>query len=179
VPKYNLALMPVSKDDEIIMHANQLSKLADKYLLGKESLPHVTLYQFEAEEKEVENIWKKVKMSWQGGLIELEFKEFSCISFDDIIFWVSLLPNNCENLHKLHGLIASALDKPIKKNFDPHMTLINTKNKDYEKDVDTIKKSFKPISDAFVLSLGSSDALGQLTSVIFKCEVKSKMTCKM
>lgn len=179
MPKYNLALTPLSKGDETVKCANQLSKLADKYLLGEESLPHVTLYQFEAEEKAIADIWNRVEKAWKEEPIELEFKEFSCISFDGAIFWTSLLPNNGDKLQKMHSLIAQVLDKPIKKSFDPHMTLFNTKNKNYEKDVDTIKSSYKPISDKFILSLGHSDDTGQLTRIIFKSEVKSKLRCRI
>lgn len=168
MPNYNLALIPISKSDEVIKCANQFSKFADNYLLGKDSLPHITLYQFEADEKEIEDIWKRVKSNWKEKPIELEFKEFSCLSFDGVIFWASLLPNHCEKLHEMHQLIAQVLDKPIKKNFDPHMTLFNTKNKAYENDVDVIKKSYIPISDTFVLSLGRSDDVGQLAKIIFQ-----------
>lgn len=58
------------------------------------------------------------------------------------------------------------------------MTLFDTRNKDYEKDVDVIKASYKSISDAFFLSLGYSDDIGQLTKVLFTHEVKSKIICK-
>ena len=171
MPKYNLALTPVSTGDEIVKCAIQLSKLADKYLIGKDSLPHVTLYQFNAEEKIIDDIWKRVKEAWkEEPPIELEFKEFSCVSFDGVIFWVSLLPNNRDKLHEMHGLIAQVLNKPTKKNFDPHMTLFNTKNKDCEKDVGAIKSFYKPISDVFVLSLGHSDDVGQLTKILFTHE---------
>lgn len=179
MPKYNLALTPVSKGDEAIQCANQLSKLADKYLLSKDSLPHVTLYQFEAEEKEIEDIWRRVEQIWKEEPIELEFKEFSCISFDKTIFWASLLPNKGDELQRMHRLIAELLSKPIREKFDPHMTLFNTKNKDYEKDVDAIKASYKPISDIFVLSLGHSGDVGQLTKILFTHEVKPRVTCKL
>lgn len=163
--KYNLALTPISKNNEVTSYARQLSKLADKYLLGKNSLPHITLYQFEAEAGEIENIWRHVRDLWKKDSIDLEFKEFSCITFDEVIFWVSLLPNNCDQLHRMHQLIAQALGKPIKQNFDPHMTLVNTKNKNYEAHVNILKRSYKPISDRFVLSLGSSDDVGQLVKI--------------
>lgn len=99
MPKYNLALIPVSKGDEAVEYAKQLSELADKYILGKDSLPH--------------------------------------------------------------------------------MTLLNTRNKDYEKDVDSIKKSYNPISDKFVLSLGHSDDVGQLTKILFTLEVKPRLDANL
>lgn len=47
--KYNLALIPVSKGVEAVRFAKKFAGLADKYLLGDNSLPHVTIYQFEYE----------------------------------------------------------------------------------------------------------------------------------
>lgn len=167
MPKYNLALIPLSVENEAFNLANQFAKLADTYLLGKNSLPHVTLYQFEVDESEIASIWKRVCDVWNEAPIRLKFEEFSCITLDNLIFWASLLPDNRNKLHEMHGLIAKILCKPIKENFDPHMTLFNTRNKDYEQDVDELKNSFKPISDEFVLSLGRGDGVGQLTEIIF------------
>jgi 2'-5' RNA ligase len=179
MPKYNLALTPISHGDEVVKCANQFSSMANTYLLGENSLPHVTLYQFEASERLIEDIWKRVNESWKKDLIELKFEEFSCISFDNEIFWTSLLPNNRENLFKMHALIAELLGKPIKSNFDPHMTLFNTKNSDYKNDVELIKSTYKPISDTFVLSLGHSDDVGQLSKIICQYEDKPKVTCRI
>ena len=66
-------------------------------------------------------------------------------------------------LHKMHGRIANFLQLPIKKTFDPHMTLINTHIKNYDKDISLLHDFDKPIIDAFVLSFGCSDNVGQLT----------------
>ncbi len=163
--KYNLALIPASCGNEVIRYANQFAWLADKYLLGVNSLPHVTLYQFEADK--IEDVWKKAKSVWKENSILLNFYKFSCVSFDNYIFWTSLLPDHGDELLRMHRLIAEVLGKPVKENFEPHMTLFNTKNKDYEKEVNELKKSYQPIFDKFVLSLGKCDAIGQLTEIIF------------
>lgn len=165
--KYNLALTPLSKNNEIINCASLFSHLADTYLLGQNSLPHVTLYQFEAEEEIIGRIWQHILDVWCDKPIQLEFKKFGNVTFDNSLFWISLIPNQGGELHKMHKLIAELLDKPIKNNFDPHMTLLNTKNKNYEKNIDMLKKSYIPISDKFVLSLGSRDDAGQLTQIIY------------
>lgn len=47
---FNIALIPTSKNAEIISCAKHFSSIAGQYLLGDASLPHVTLYQFKAEE---------------------------------------------------------------------------------------------------------------------------------
>lgn len=170
VSKYNLALTPISHGDEVVHCANQLAMLADSYLLGKNSLPHITLYHFEAEENKINSIWKRVEDIWVEDLIQLQFEEFSCITFDKILFWISLMPDKIDDLHRMHSLIARVLGKTIKKDFDPHMTLINTKNKECKNDVELLKKRYEPINDTFVLSLGRSDDVGQITEIIFKSQ---------
>jgi 2'-5' RNA ligase len=166
--KYNLALTPVNSDkgDDAVKLAQKFSGLADKYLLGEKSFPHVTLYQFEMEEKAIDNVWSHVCELWQEKPINLEFKEFSCLTFDNKTHWVSLLPDNRDVLYKMHSEIASIIGLPVKGNFDPHMTLISTTNNDYKKEVEKILSSYAPIVDAFVLSLGVSDDVGQFTEVV-------------
>lgn len=171
--KYNLALMPISKSNEVVSFAKKFSDLADQYLLGESSLPHVTIYQFEVEEKEIDGIWSRVSEIWKESPIDLEFKKFSCITFDNSTYWVSLLPNNCEKLYEMHALIADIINLPIKKTFDPHLTLISTKNKEYEKEVERLSSSYMPISDKFVLSLGMADEIGQLIEVAHKVRLPS------
>lgn len=170
--KFNLALIPTSKNAEAVSLAAQFSSLSDNYLLGEKSLPHVTLYQFQAEEKEIESIWRNVCNAWDVIEINLIFDKFSCITLDSNIFWVSLLPNKIDTLNKLHSKLADILNLPIKKTYDPHMTLINTKNKEYEKEVAKISLSYVPIKDTFVLSLGASDEIGQLTEIIYRYDDK-------
>ncbi len=174
--KYNLALTPISKKEEFIKLSQQFSNIADKYSLGNNSLPHVTLYQFEADEKEIENIWKQTCEIWEEKPINLEFSKFSCITFDNATYWVSLLPNNYDTLHKMHSIIANIIKLPIKKNFDPHVTLISTKNKDYEKKADEISQSYTPITDTFVLTIGKSDTVDQLTEIIHQHDKISSLT---
>lgn len=177
--KYNLALIPVSKDGEVVALSKKFSTIADKYLLGDSSLPHVTLYQFQAEEKEIDHIWKQACNAWEEALLSLTFSKFSCITFDNNIFWISLLPDNCDILHKMHGLIANILQFPAKEAFDPHMTLISTKNKKYEEEAALVSDSYKPIADKFTLSLGTSDDIGQLTHVIYRSDTKRNVSCKL
>jgi len=164
--KYNLALTPTCKGYEAVKLANKLAHIADNYLLGEKSLPHVTLYQFQAEENDIDSIWKKVCGTWEEKPINLIFNKFSCITFNDDIFWVSLLPDNLDVLNKMHVFIANILLLPVKKAFDPHMTLINTKHKEYETEVEKLSRSYEPIEDNFLLSLGASDDIGQLTELI-------------
>lgn len=174
--KYNFALIPNTKSDEVIMFANKFSNISDKYLLGQCSLPHVTLYQFEIDECKVDYLWKLACKTLEEKTMNLEFDKFSCLTFDNKVYWVSLLPNDCEELHKMHAIIAEIINKPINKKFDPHMTLINTKNKDYEREVERLLSSYTQIADQFTLSLGKSDDIGQLTEIIHRHEIKNNIT---
>ncbi|HEX4045500.1 MAG TPA: hypothetical protein VHZ76_07540 [Gammaproteobacteria bacterium] len=92
--KYNLALIPTKNSAAVIALAQKLSVISDKYLLGERSFPHVTLYQFEMEEKEISSIWEKIRNIWNEKSIQFTFNEFSCLTFDNKIHWVSLLPDN-------------------------------------------------------------------------------------
>lgn len=167
--KYNLALIPQTKADEVISIARKFSAIADKYLLGENSNPHVTLYQFEVEESE-DGIWARVSEAWKEKPITLAFNEMSCITFDNVIYWVSLLPDQTAILLKMHNNIAGMIALPVKKSFDPHMTLINSKNKNYENEVQRLSPSYHAIRDTFVLCLGRSDDVGQLTEILHRHE---------
>jgi len=170
IKKYNLALIPISRSEEVIMLANKFSYLADSYLLCEKSLPHVTLYQFHAEESDISSTWKKTCQGWSHEPLKLVFTEFSCITFDNHIYWISLLPDNQDLLHQMHGYVANAISLPVKKSFDPHMTLINTKDKKYENEVAKFSSSYQPLIDNFILSLGVSDDIGQLQDIIYILE---------
>jgi 2'-5' RNA ligase len=172
VPKYNLALIPMTKADKVIELSRKFLTIADKYLLGKKSLPHVTLYQFEAEKEDIKAVWKHVCDVWEKKSIALEFKEFSCITFDENIYWISLLPDNRDTLYKMHNIIANIIKQPGRKKIDPHMTLINTKNTTYKKKVDELSGLYTPIIDIFTLALGKSDDVGQFTKVIYFFDIK-------
>lgn len=171
--KYNLALVPLSKNYEITAIAQKLSCIADQYLLGVNSLSHLTLYQFEAEEKTIADIWQRVCNQWKEKPINLALNELSHITFDDSIYWISFLPTNRDILFNMHCKIASILELPIKKTFDPHVTLINTKNNERKKIIKFLEE-YKPVMDIFILALGESDHIGQLTGILYWNEVVSK-----
>ena len=167
--KYNLALTPITKSDVIIQASQAFSGIADKYILGKNSLLHVTLYQFEIEESAIEKSWKEVCEIWKEKPIKLVFEKVSCLTFDNNIYWISLVPSEVEILHKMHGKIAGGIKLPVKKDFDPHMTLINTRDKSCEREVSKFLVSYELIGDDFVLKLGECDDVGQFTR--FVCQV--------
>ncbi len=167
--RYNLALIPSSESDAVVKYAHFLLDIADGYLLGEHSLPHVTLYQFQANESDIESIWEKAYSELNQTSIELAFEKFSCITFDRTVFWVSLLPDNDDVLMKMHSIVANVIKQPVKPSYDPHMTLINTKDSSYENLVNKLAKIYTPIKDTFVLALGRSDDIGQLIEIIYFC----------
>lgn len=168
--KYNLALMPLSKSREIINLSAKFSHIADQYLLGAQSLPHMTLYQFYFMENDIDQLWKNISLIWEKKSTEFSLEKFSCITSDDI-FWVSLIPNKRELLFDMHAIIADILQLPIKKTFDPHVTLCNTKNKEYEKEVAKVATTYNTITDKFILGLGESDEIGQFIRLINRIDI--------
>jgi 2'-5' RNA ligase len=168
--RYNIALIPSTKSDQVIHFAKNFSVMADTYLLGEKSLPHVTLCQFMAAEDELLSIWKVVCQSVEQQSIQLVFEKFSCMTGYNS-FWVSLLPNHSDLLTNMHNVITNLVKDPIKKisdHYDPHMTLMNSKEVKYENAVKTFSNSYIPIQDTFILALGKSDDFGQLVEVICK-----------
>lgn len=167
--QYNIVLIPLNKKNSFIKYSHYLSGIADTYLLGENSLPHVTIYQFQASESEIKSIWENACEKINQASLQLSFREFSCITFDKKIFWASLLPDNIDVLMKMHAIIADVVKQPVKANYDPHLTLINTKDSTYENLVNQLSERYSPIKDTFILALGRSDEIGQFTEVIFSC----------
>lgn len=162
--KFNIVLIPITQTPRIVQTAEKISYLADEYLLGKTSFPHVTLYQFWRNGAEIPAIWDKI--SQLIAYVDLRFETASYVTFDEEIFWISLMPDQRELLTQLHAEVAAIIDKPIKNTFDPHMTLVNTRNKTC--DVAHILQDYEVISDRFVLAIGSCDKVGQVTRIIHR-----------
>jgi 2'-5' RNA ligase len=164
--RYIIALIPTTKAKQIVELSNKLSDIADRYLLGNSSIPHVTLYHFDAYEDDIKDIWVNVSSALTHEDIELVFDNFSCSTFDNVTFWALLLPNKVVTLSEMHEKVAEKIKCPIKNNYHPHMTLINSKNNCYEDKVNEIAEYYKTISDRFVLSLGRADEIGQYLEII-------------
>lgn len=179
--RYNIALIPVTQGRQVVELSRKFKDIADQYLLGENSLPHVTMHQFLADENEIEDIWVKTCDALDQKTIDLTFKEFSCLTFNNSIFWVSLLPDQGDKLAEMNRIVSDIIKNPASKSksdYDPHMTLINTKNSEYKQLADKVEKSYTPISDKFILSLGKSDDIGQYTKMLYKCELKPSVACR-
>lgn len=168
IKKFNLALMPSVISQDVIQVAQKLSSISDTYLTGSNSLPHLTLYQFRIEENEIDAIWQRACDVWGDESIELNLQEWSWVTFDNNTYWISLVPtkNHHERLHEMHAKIAGVLELEIKKSFDPHITLCNTKNKAYKEFVEKQSRLFVPMKDVFHLRLGMSGEDGQFIHAI-------------
>jgi 2'-5' RNA ligase len=176
INRYNLAFIPTTEKDNIIKLAQNFSAISDQYMLGEKSFPHVTLYQFTAQESDISGIWESVRKSLDTQPITFVFEKFSCITVGDKS-WVSLLPDQNEVLQQMYNIVSERVKSPVKKTFnyyDPHMTLISTKEAKFEETANKVAESYKPIKDDFVLSLGKSDDLGQLIEVIYSCQAEKK-----
>jgi hypothetical protein len=165
--KYNLALVPTSINDRVVAVAQEFSSLAERYLLnGVNSLPHVTLYQFRTESHHLDRLWKRA-CELLAAQIHLTFHQVGYDTFNDITYFISLLPDQVEDLNDMHVLAAGALELPIKASFDPHMSLLDTKRRDYGKEVKEMVLPWLPLADVFVLALGKCDEVGQFTEIVF------------
>jgi len=168
--KYNIALLPLNHSDKIIKYAEIFSNISDQYFLGKNSLPHLTLCQFRATSDEAEKIWRQVYESLEKKSISLFFiEEISCITFDNQVFWISLLPEPNEELTKLHLQVANIVQHPLNKSYkqyDPHITLVNTQSNEYPQLVNQLKIAYTSFEDIFAIALGKSDEIGQFLEII-------------
>lgn len=127
--KYNIALLPSAKSEDFIKLSKQLAFLEAQYQLGDDSLPHVTLLQFYADESQVDEIWENAMHHLNEHSIDLEFKCFSFITFNNHTFYISLIPNNISILYKMHSQLCLLFTPTINKPYDPHLTLISTIDK--------------------------------------------------
>jgi len=166
--RYNIALRPINQVHQFIEFARNFAFLADSYLLGKKSFPHLTLCQFFVEEMDLARIWRQVNDALDSRLIFLSFSRYSFITAKSY-YWVSLIPDYCDVLFKMHYAVANIIRDPINRSFeqyDPHITLINTKAEDYEEKVKQNIPVPPLLADTFILSLGKSDDVGQFVEVI-------------
>lgn len=169
--RYNIALLPDSQSDQITLYAHSFSALSHSYLLGQYSLPHVTLCQFLAEKEEALHTWNQVIHALKNPQLSLSFEELSSISFDNCLFWISLLPKETPCLIQMHTEVIRFIQHPVSRigqAYDPHMTLCNTQDHHYPAAIARLKKMYQPISDRFTLALGETDQAGQFLKVIQK-----------
>ena len=158
INKYNIALLPRTKGTEIINLFSSFLVQFGPYRLSDKSFPHVTLLQFYVEEREVNSLWEEVCNLIENINLRLRFQKLNCTTFDQTMYWVSLIPDNQDLLNSMHRAVLSVIKQEPKRQYDPHLTLFNTKENLIQR-MDSIK--IAEISDDFYLSIGQCDNVGQ------------------
>lgn len=162
--KYNLAFIPKLKSKEFISLTEQYTDFHHNYILGKNSIPHVTVCQFYCEVEHLEVLCKRICIELPDKKIDLLFKTVSHLTFDGRIYWLSLLPENTEQLHRIFNTVSKFIVPLRMDAYDPHLTLFN-----YSSSVINLSQFLNTqinISDEFELAVGRSDDVGQLMNVI-------------
>lgn len=164
--RFNIAYVPKYNSKEFINISESLNPKSYNYNLGENSLPHITICQFISDENEIGQIWNEVCSKIVEYNITLIFNSFSNISFDEKLFWFSIIPEpNQQLIDTFNGV--SKIVKPIRNDaFDPHLTLFN-----YFPEKLTINFPIEEkisIEGEFELILGESDNVGQLKNIIFQ-----------
>lgn len=163
--RFNIAYIPKYQSEKFVNLADEHKTKTYNYCLGENSLPHVTISQFIADESQIGEIWGEICSFIEDQTISLVFNKLSNISFDGTIFWLSLLPEPNKSLIDVFNMV-SKIVKPIRNDkYDPHLTLFNY-HSDKLDSYSSIKSGIK-IEDEFELVLGESDDIGQLKNIIF------------
>ncbi len=163
--RFNIAYVPKQHSEKFVNLANIYKTKIHNYCLGKNSLPHVTISQFIADESQISEIWRTVCSSINDHNISLVFNKFSNISFDRTIFWLSLLPESNEKLIETFDVVLNIVKPTRNDKYDPHLTLFNYLSD--KLDVSSSIESRINIEEEFELVLGESDEVGQLKDIIF------------
>lgn len=165
--RYCVALLPIKNADAFIALSQQIS-LEKDYKLGLNSIPHVTIAQFWFEKNKLEKLWETVIASIKVTPVNLTFKKFSCLTFDNSNYWISLLPTKIEELHRLHNHLNSIINIDLPRPYDPHLTLLSTKDTNYKEKAQPILNKNISISADFIIAIGHCDELGQFTNILFQ-----------
>ena len=174
---YNLAFMPIHHSKNFIQLAHDMAKNVKLggYLLGPESLPHVSICHFIMDETHIEEIWAQIQRL-AIPLLSLKFskirtKIYLPDSYCDVTqCGVSLIPNNLDILTKVHLTIVEIIENPLNAsffNYDPHLTLFNSYDIDGCQHFNYMDDIHSPLEDDFVIALGSMDRIGQVKNILF------------
>lgn len=177
VSKYCIAFVPISYKDDLVSLLQEVPTNDKQYKLGDKSIPHITLCQFNSEDNKVDELWEEIIENIENQNLSLSLDVFSCITFDEKMYWISLIPSNSEDLHIIQKKISSILKASISRPYDPHLTLLGTSDKDFKSKADPFMKDYKTIIDDFILTIGHCDEIGQFTSIIHQCEPQNSFKC--
>ncbi len=171
--RYNIALIPTDANDQLLAYGNTFSDKAHTYKLGPRSIPHITLCHFQAEEQQIPVIFERLTQL-KLPAIQLTFDTLRSKTYPnspwgaDGMRWISLMPDKFDKLKEMHYAVAS-LVKPTNAAFDqydPHLTLVNTLDSSSDKINESPRVNTR-IQDQFIIALGRSDDVGQLTETLY------------
>lgn len=166
--KFNIAFVPNKISRDVIALAQRFQTIAHTYCLGQNSIPHVTLLRFIADEHQIDELWNHSLQLLKPHRIQLSFPTISCMDSTKHA-WISLLPDQRDTLTDMHQSLLSFIKHPLLKAagyYDPHMTLCNTQALDYRDITAELLQDYATLSDEFTLILGKSDDAGQLTEIL-------------
>lgn len=164
--RFNIAYIPKYNSKNFVNLSEKFDPKCYSYQLGENSLPHITICQFMADEDKISQIWSEVCSKISNNSIHLAFSSFSNVSFDKEIFWISIIPAPIQPLVETFHIV-SKIVKPIRNDtFDPHLTLFN-----YLPGIINITSEENlNIDEEFELILGESDDIGQLKNITYHFE---------
>jgi 2'-5' RNA ligase len=168
MPKYNLAYVATDDPEQYIAIATNFSenvKEIDHYYLNKDKLPHVTIAQFEMDEKDLDDLCKKLSQLKLPSTLSLSYNDMQS-SHHDALRWYSLMPNELKLLHDIHQKVLNVIAHPTNRHgdkYDPHLTLMNSR--DITKPVAKINLPH-PLSGQFTLMITDRDDVGQAMRVV-------------
>ena len=174
--RFNIALVPLHNSEQFVAYAKTLSstvKVSNYHIRTDVSIPHVSLSHFACEPNEIQAIWQKI-LALKLPVLHLSFafrrnKIYPGKFKKESNSSVSLIPDHLETLKKWHLQVANIIQKPLNAafdNYDPHMTLFNSKQNDVCSLFNQKSQLKQPLEDDFILSLGKIDRAGQIIEIV-------------
>lgn len=165
--KYNVALTPQTNISYFDTLVSKAKPYTSGFCIGSKSIPHITICQFFIDASKIENIWHEICNKIDHASMNISFESYSNITFDNEIYWLSLLPNETDYLFHLFDIVSDYVTSIRTDNYDPHLTLFNYIKKNH----DLIQKVLVPslfIQTKFELTLGICDEIGQIKKIILR-----------
>ncbi|MDP1604314.1 MAG: hypothetical protein Q8M03_13730 [Legionella sp.] len=172
--RYNLALISLNNDLYTSLIAGK-EKNSFGYCIGETSIPHITVCQFVCNSSHIESVWNIIRNKFENTMLNITFRLYSNITFDNRIYWLSLTPQEREALQNIFDIVSNHVESLRSDTYDPHLTLLNYQKNNLYINKEELENGVI-ISDDFYLSLGESDEIGQLTKIIFQSDEIPKQT---
>jgi len=165
--RYNAALLAL-EPQQYVWEAQRFARNAQGYLLGDQSLPHVTLAQFYADHQTYAAIVNNLRTITKVPPLQFIGFNFGKDDHEESIWWVSLSIVRDPELVHLHQSVCTILKQhqtePINSNgelYRPHLTLARIR----EAHLDSLSSAVLDLSP-FAFVVGESDEFGQFKKVL-------------